>query len=142
MKGYVNNESANEKGFTNGWFRTGDQGVMENGYLRLTGRIKELVNRGGEKISPVEVDGELLAFPGVAEAVCFAVPDEKYGEEVNAAVVWQKGYSGGIDELMKFLEGRIAKFKIPKKVFECIDFPRTATGKIQRRVVANHFLHL
>ena len=88
MHGYKNNPEANADAFANGWFRTGDQGMLDRtGYLTLTGRIKELINRGGEKISPLEVDAILLQHPSVAEAVCFGVPDEKYGECVQAAVV-------------------------------------------------------
>src|SRR5207244_2668277 len=87
-RGYHNNPEANAAAFTNGWFRTGDRGVMDSeGYLTLVGRIKELINRGGEKISPLEVDAALLTHPAVAEAACFAAPDPKYGEEVHAAVV-------------------------------------------------------
>src|SRR5207253_1298638 len=88
MHGYLNNAEANATAFWDGYFRTGDQGVLdENGYLMLTGRLKELINRGGEKISPLEVDAALLEHPAVAEAVAFAAPDAKYGEEVHAAVV-------------------------------------------------------
>src|SRR5207253_6679248 len=86
--GYHNNPEANASSFTNGWFRTGDRGVLDgDGYLTLIGRIKELINRGGEKISPLEVDAALLAHPAVAEVATFGVPDQKYGEEVHAAVV-------------------------------------------------------
>lgn len=137
--GYKNNPSANEVAFAGGWFHTGDQGSLdEDGYLTLTGRIKELVNRGGEKISPLEVDAALLAHPMVKEAVSFAVPDEKYGEEVNAAVI-TKGVVT-VDELTEFALEKLAKFKVPKRLFLCDDLPRTATGKIQRRIVAKHFL--
>jgi acyl-CoA synthetase (AMP-forming)/AMP-acid ligase II len=88
VSGYENNPEANAKSFTNGWFRTGDQGFLdEDGYLRLTGRLKELINRGGEKIGPREIDEVLLTHPAVAEAVCFGVPHPSWGEEVAAAVV-------------------------------------------------------
>eukprot|EP01097_Dermamoeba_algensis_P010588 TRINITY_DN789_c0_g1_i4.p1 TRINITY_DN789_c0_g1~~TRINITY_DN789_c0_g1_i4.p1 ORF type:complete len:212 (-),score=70.77 TRINITY_DN789_c0_g1_i4:867-1502(-) len=146
-KGYHNNPSANEACFTSeGWFRTGDQGYLdEEGYLHLTGRIKELINRGGEKISPVELDAVLLQHPSVAEAVVFAVPDEKYGEEVNAAVVLKDGE--GVkkvdeEELKKFCGEKVVSFKVPKRIFFSDKLPRTATGKIQRRFVAAHFLSL
>ena len=87
-RGYENNPEANEKSFTDGWFRTGDQGFLDaDGYLTLVARIKELINRGGEKISPREIDEVLLAHPSVAEAVCFGVPHKTWGEEVAAAVV-------------------------------------------------------
>lgn len=140
-KGYQNNPEANKTAFAGGWFHTGDQGSLDQeGYLTLTGRIKELINRGGEKISPLEVDAALLAHPDVKEAVSFAVPDEKYGEEVNAAVILNNG--GKVDEngLKEFALEKMAKFKIPKRFFISDDLPRTATGKIQRRIVAKHFL--
>lgn len=141
-KGYHKNEKANEVCFTNGgWFHTGDQGWLDSdGYLTLTGRIKELVNRGGEKISPLEVDAALLGHINVKEAVAFAVPDEKYGEEINAAVILTGETNIGEDELKEFLKGCLAPFKIPKRFFICDDLPRTATGKIQRRIVSKHFL--
>ena len=86
--GYHNNQEANDDSYIDGWFRTGDQGFIDaDGYLNLTGRIKELINRGGEKISPLEVDSILINHPSVNEAVCFAHPDEKYGEVVHAALV-------------------------------------------------------
>lgn len=139
--GYQNNPPANETAFAGGWFHTGDQGMMDAyGYLTLTGRIKELVNRGGEKISPLEVDAVLLAHEAVEQAVSFAVPDEKYGEEVNAAVIFKEGVNIGVEDLERFALNRLAKFKAPKRYFVCSDLPRTATGKIQRRFVAKHFL--
>jgi len=139
MHGYRNNPDANAASFTNGYFRTGDQGVLDaDGYLTLTGRLKELINRGGEKISPLEVDAVLLEHPAVAEAVSFAVPDPKYGEEVHGAVVL-KGQAEA-DDLLAFCRGRLADFKVPKKIHIADALPRTATGKIQRRHVAAHFL--
>ncbi|KAJ2904239.1 hypothetical protein GGI21_004317, partial [Coemansia aciculifera] len=143
--GYLNNAEANAKSFTSdgGWFRTGDQGYIDDdGYLVLTGRIKELINRGGEKISPLELDAVLARGPGVAEAVCFAVEDEMYGQEVNAAVVAKPGAVVTEEMVRQFMEGQVAKFKVPKRVFITHELPRTATGKIQRRVVAEHFVHL
>lgn len=142
-KGYQNNPEANEAAFAGGWFHTGDQGGLDkDGYLMLTGRIKELVNRGGEKISPLEVDAALLSHAGVKEAVAFAVPDEKYGEEVNAAVIWRENEGGTMEELRISMGKRIAAFKMPKRIFFVDNLPRTATGKIQRRIVAKHFLEL
>lgn len=141
--GYANNSEANAEAFAGGWFHTGDQGRLDDdGYLFLTGRLKELVNRGGEKISPLEVDAVLLAHESVTEAVSFAVPDEKYGEEVNAAVILRPEAVGkvGADELHAFAKERLADFKIPKHFFFDTDLPRTATGKIQRRIVSKHFL--
>jgi acyl-CoA synthetase (AMP-forming)/AMP-acid ligase II len=137
-KGYHNNPEANAASFTNGWFRTGDQGVLDaDGYLVLVGRLKELINRGGEKISPREVDEVLLTHPAVAEAVCFGVPDTKYGEEVAAAVVL-RGQANEAD-LVAHCRERLAAFKIPKTIYLVTQIPRTATGKVQRRVVAAAF---
>jgi acyl-CoA synthetase (AMP-forming)/AMP-acid ligase II len=136
--GYHNNATANAASFTRGYFRTGDQGHLDvDGYLRLTGRIKELINRGGEKISPLEVDAALLEHPAVAEAVCFGVPDAKYGEEVHAAVVLKGTATEG--DLAAFCRDRLADFKVPKRIHITAQVPRTATGKIQRRHVAAHF---
>jgi acyl-CoA synthetase (AMP-forming)/AMP-acid ligase II len=138
MGGYRNNPEANAQSFTNGYFRTGDQGFLDaDGYLTLAGRIKELINRGGEKISPLEIDGVLLEHPAVAEAVCFAVPDAKYGEEVHAAVVL-KGEATA-EDVARFCRDRLADFKVPKTIHVTDVLPRTATGKIQRRHVATHF---
>ena len=136
--GYHNNRSANEEAFTNGWFRTGDQGVLSGkSILTLTGRLKELINRGGEKISPLEVDAAILQHPNVSEAVCFGVPDEKYGEAVQAAVVISSGTSES--EIQSFCGQHLADFKIPDRVYIVDELPRTATGKIQRRHVAAKF---
>jgi oxalate---CoA ligase len=141
MRGYRNNPEANACSFTNGYFRTGDQGVLDTeNYLTLTGRLKELINRGGEKISPLEVDAVLLEHPAVAEAVSFAVPDPKYGEEVQGAVVL-KGHADA-REIVAFCRDRLADFKVPKRIHIADALPRTATGKIQRRHVAAHFLSL
>ncbi|KAJ2550827.1 hypothetical protein EV175_003921 [Coemansia sp. RSA 1933] len=140
--GYLNNPDANAKSFTETthWFRTGDQGYIdEDGYVVLTGRIKELIIRGGEKISPLELDAVLLKCPGVAEAVSFAVSDEIYGQEVNAAVVPRDAATLTEDQVTAFMLEHVAKFKAPKRVFIATELPRTATGKIQRRVVAEHF---
>jgi oxalate---CoA ligase len=139
MHGYLNNPEANASSFTNGYFRTGDQGVLDaDGYLMLTGRLKELINRGGEKISPLEVDAALLEHPAVAEAVSFAAPDAKYGEEVHAAVVLKGAATTA--EIQAFCSQRLADFKVPKVIHVTQAVPRTATGKIQRRHVAAHFL--
>jgi len=136
--GYHNNDDANKDAYVQGWFRTGDQGfVDEDGYLNLTGRIKELINRGGEKISPLEVDGGLMNHPSVTEAVCFAFPDEKYGEVVHAAIVPNSEISE--KEIQDFCSNSLAAFKIPEKVHFTDNLPRTATGKIQRRNVAKFF---
>lgn len=135
IQAYENNPEANAKSFTNGWFRTGDEGVLdEEGYLRLTGRIKELINRGGEKIAPREIDDVLLTHPAVAEAVCFGIPHPTWGEEVAAAVVLREPATEA--ELMAYCRERLADFKCPKKYFLVKSIPRTATGKVQRLNVA------
>lgn len=117
-KGYLNNPGANETSFTkDGFFRTGDQGKQdEDGYVIITGRIKELINKGGEKISPVELDNVIAQNPAVGEAVAFALADEMYGQDVGLAVVLKDGQTIGEDELRKWISERLAKFKVPKKV--------------------------
>jgi acyl-CoA synthetase (AMP-forming)/AMP-acid ligase II len=138
-RGYHNNPEANAAAFTHGWFRTGDRGILDgDGYLTLIGRIKELINRGGEKISPLEVDAALLSHPAVAEAASFGAPDAKYGEEVHAAVVL-KG-SATEAALQAHCLKLLADFKVPKVVYITPELPRTATGKVQRRHVAAAFL--
>ncbi|HWP47322.1 MAG TPA: acyl--CoA ligase [Candidatus Limnocylindrales bacterium] len=138
IQGYENNPEANISSFVNRWFRTGDQGVLDgDGYLRLIGRIKELINRGGEKISPREIDEVLLTHPAVTEAVCFGVPHPTWGEEVAAAVVLQQQVSES--DLLRYCQDRLADFKCPKKIYLVDSIPRTATGKIQRRAVAEAF---
>ncbi|KAL8232570.1 hypothetical protein R6Q57_002348 [Mikania cordata] len=139
--GYKNNPEANKSAFLFGWFHTGDIGYLDSdGYLHLVGRIKELINRGGEKISPIEVDAVLLSHPDVAQAVCFGVPDDKYGEEINCAVIPREGSDLDEEEVLKFCKKNLAAFKVPKRVFITDSVPKTATGKIQRRIVAEHFL--
>jgi acyl-CoA synthetase (AMP-forming)/AMP-acid ligase II len=136
--GYEGNQKANAESFTDGWFRTGDQGHLdEDGYLRLTGRIKELINRGGEKISPPEIDALLLTHPAVAEAVCFGIPDRVYGEAVAAAVVLKDPASEA--DLIAHCRSSLAEFKVPKVIHIVDSIPRGATGKIQRRTVAASF---
>lgn len=136
--GYENNPEANATSFTNGWFRTGDQGTLDaNGYLTLLGRLKELINRGGEKISPREIDEALLSHPAVAEAVSFGLPHPIWGEEVAVAVVL-RGEASEAD-LQRYCREQLAEFKVPKKVFVVDAIPRTATGKVQRRHVAAAF---
>jgi acyl-CoA synthetase (AMP-forming)/AMP-acid ligase II len=138
-RGYRNNPEANAASFTQGWFRTGDRGVLDgDGYLTLIGRIKELINRGGEKISPLEVDAALLSHPAVAEAATFAAPHPKYGEEVHAAVVLKGDVT--TEGLQAHCCERLADFKVPKVIHVAKELPRTATGKVQRRHVAAHFL--
>ncbi len=140
VSGYENNPEANATSFTGGWFRTGDQGTIDDaGYLRLIGRLKEMINRGGEKISPRELDEVLMTHPAVAEAVCFGVPHASWGEEVAAAVTLKPEATASEAELQAFCKERIAEFKRPKKIHIVDTIPRTATGKIQRRAVAAVF---
>ncbi|KAL8534414.1 hypothetical protein ACS0TY_010434 [Phlomoides rotata] len=140
-KGYKNNPEANQSAFQFGWFHTGDLGFIDSdGYLHLVGRIKELINRGGEKISPIEADAILLSHPDIAQAVAFGVPDEKYGEEINCAVIPREGSNLDDAEVTRFCKKNMAAFKVPKKVYITDSLPKTATGKIQRRIVAEHFL--
>ncbi|PWS36508.1 AMP-dependent synthetase [Falsiroseomonas bella] len=132
-KGYEANPEANAKAFTNGWFRTGDQGMFdEDGFLMLTGRLKELINRGGEKVSPLEVDGVLSAHPAVAQVLCFAIPHPKLGEEVGAAVVLREGSECTERELRDFCAKSLADFKVPRKVVFVPEIPKGATGKLMR----------
>jgi acyl-CoA synthetase (AMP-forming)/AMP-acid ligase II len=138
IRGYENNPEANATSFVDGWFRTGDQGFLDaNGYLTLTGRLKEMINRGGEKISPREIDEVLLTHPAVAEAVCFGTPHATWGEEVAAAVVLRDAATES--DLLAFCKERLADYKRPKQIHITDAIPRTATGKIQRRVVAQAF---
>jgi acyl-CoA synthetase (AMP-forming)/AMP-acid ligase II len=138
IRGYENNPEANATSFVDGWFRTGDQGCLDpDGYLTLVGRIKELINRGGEKVSPREIDEVLLAHPAVAEAVSFGVPHPTWGEEVAAAVVLSEPASES--DLLTYCKDRLAEFKRPKQIHITETIPRTATGKIQRRLVAEAF---
>lgn len=131
--GYRNNPDDNAAAFTNGWFRTGDQGVMdEQGYLRLTGRLKEIINRGGEKISPREVDEVLLDHPAVEQAVTFALPHEKLGEEVAAALILKEGTTASEKEIREFAGHRLADFKVPRKIVVLDEIPKGPTGKLQR----------
>jgi len=140
-KGYKNNPEANKSGFQFGWFHTGDLGYFDSdGYLHLVGRIKELINRGGEKISPIELDAVLLSYLDISQAVAFGVPDDKYGEEVNCAVIPREGVTIDEAEVLRFCKKNLAAFKVPKRVFITDSLPRTATGKIQRRIVSEHFL--
>jgi acyl-CoA synthetase (AMP-forming)/AMP-acid ligase II len=132
-KGYEANPDANLKGFANGWFRTGDQGTLdEEGYLRITGRLKELINRGGEKVSPLEVDEIIMDHPAVAQIVTFAMPHDKLGEEVAAAVVLREGQTATERELRDFAARRLADFKVPRKIVFLPEIPKGATGKLQR----------
>ena len=131
--GYEGNPEANAKAFDHSWFRTGDQGYLdEDGYLFLTGRLKEIINCGGEKISPREIDEALMGHPAVAQAVAFAVPDPRLGEAVGAAVVLKTGALATAAELRHFVAAHLADFKVPYHLKIVIEIPKGPTGKIQR----------
>ena len=133
IDGYENNPEADRVAFTSGWFRTGDEGCVDaDGYLFLTGRLKEQINRGGEKVSPLEVDEALLGHEAVSEAVTFAMPHPKLGEEVAAAVVTVEGASVTERELRRFLSESLAAFKVPRRVLFLDELPKGPTGKLQR----------
>ena len=136
--GYVNNPVATAEAFFSGWFRTGDRGVLTDGYLYLEGRLKEMIIRGGENISPAEIEQVLLSHPAVADAVCFGVADDKYGELVAAAVTLTQDAEARA--LIDHCRGQLAAFKVPTTIYIVPQIPRTATGKVQRRRVAEHVL--
>ena len=132
-RGYENNPAANADAFTRGWFRTGDQGTMSaDGYITITGRLKEIINRGGEKISPREVDEVLMDHPAIQQVVTFAVPHPKLGEDVATAVVLREGASLSEKEVREFAARRLADFKVPRTVLFLPEIPKGATGKLQR----------
>ena len=132
MQGYVDAE-ANRQSFTQGWLRTGDQGFLDpEGYLFITGRFKEIINRGGEKIAPREVDDVLMEHPAVAQAVAFAMPDVRLGEDIAAAVVLHKHISATESDLRQYAATRLAAFKVPRRVLVVEDLPRGPIGKLQR----------
>ena len=131
--GYENNPTANAENFTNGWFRTGDQGVLdEDRFLKITGRLKEIINRGGEKIAPLEVDNVIQAHPAVAQTVTFSMPHPKLGEEVAAAIVLNEGAEITDREIKNFVSEKLADFKVPRKILFLDEIPKGATGKMQR----------
>ena len=131
--GYINNPDANAKDFINGWFRTGDLGIMDSdGYVKVTGRLKEIINRGGEKIAPLEVDEVLLDHPAIDQVCTFAIPHEKLGEEVGSILVLKEGEAVAKDEIQRFARERLAPFKVPSEVVFLPDIPKGPTGKVQR----------
>ena len=131
--GYAANAAANETAFDNGWFRTGDLGRFDpEGYLFISGRLKEIINRGGETISPREIDEALLDHPAVSAALAFAVPDRRLGEQVAAAVVVEPGVEITERDLRNFASLRIAPFKVPRRILFLDEIPKGPTGKLQR----------
>src|ERR1700694_2621096 len=141
FRGYANNPEANARAFVNGWFRTGDEGYLDTDcYLHLTGRIKDIIIRGGENIAPHEVDEVLLRNPAVAAAVTFGCPHPVLGEEVAAVVVLNEGFDASQADLVKHCREVLADYKVPKKIYFVKSIPTTATGKIRRRAVATALL--
>jgi oxalate---CoA ligase len=138
MSEYVNNPAATAAAFYRGWFRTGDRGVLREGYLYLEGRLKEMIIRGGENIAPAEIEEALMSHPAVSDAVCFGVADEKYGELVAAAVTLTQDTEPAA--LIGHCRGRLAPFKVPVAVHVLAEIPRTPTGKVQRRRVGEFVL--
>ena len=133
MGGYVDNPEANATAFSGDWFRTGDQGFRDaDGYFTITGRLKELINRGGEKISPREIDEALLEHPAVAQAVAFAVPHPKLGEEIAAAIVLQEGFDLTQRQVREFAAERLAGFKVPRQILFVDGIPKGPSGKLKR----------
>ena len=138
--GYDNNPEANKNSFTNEWFRTGDQGYFDqNGYLKISGRLKEIINKGGEKISPLEVDNVLMDHPLIEQAVCFGYEDKMLGEDIAAAIIVKEGKNCSETDVKTYAQEKLAKFKIPKKIFFVNEIPKGATGKLQRNVLAKNF---
>lgn len=135
-KGYLNNLAANTESFRNDWFYTGDQGKLDSdGYLYLTGRIKEIINRAGEKISPREVDEAFLEHPAVAQAIAFPIPDERLGEDIGVAVVLRDSSQASEQlqhEFRMFVSRRLAEFKVPRRIIFVPEIPNGPTGKPQR----------
>ena len=138
--GYENDPAANQRVLRDGWFRTGDQGCMDaDGYLTLLGRLDDVINRGGEKIAPPEVDAALLEHPAVALAVSFPVPHPTLHQEIAAAVVLQRGQHAGESELRQFVSERLAAFKVPREILITDALPQGPTGKLSRKAMAEHF---
>ena len=138
--GYENNPEANKNSFSNGWFRTGDQGYFDkDGYLKISGRLKEIINKGGEKISPLEVDNVLMDHPLVEQAVCFGYEDKMLGEEIATAIIVKEGMNCSEEEVKIYANEKLAKFKVPKKIFFVNEIPKGATGKLQRNTLAKKF---
>lgn len=137
--GYENNIEANAKAYTNGWFRTGDQGYLDDdGYLFINGRLKEIINRGGEKVSPREIDEALLEHPGISQAVAFAVSHPTLGEDIAAAVIL-KDEQLTVPQMREYLFGKLADFKVPSQILIVDEIPKGSTGKVQRIGLAEKF---
>lgn len=139
-RGYLANPAETARGFSDGWLRTGDLGALDkDGHLSLTGRIKNLINRGGEKISPEHVEDILAGCPGVAEAAVFAIPDATYGQRVGAAVVVREGECVGSEEILRYCRDRLAAFEVPDRLAFVDALPYTAKGGLDRRAVEDRY---
>lgn len=141
-RGYLANPAETAHNFADGWFRTGDLGSLdEDGYLFLTGRIKNIINRGGEKISPEHVEDILAGYPGVTEAAVFAIPDATYGQRVGAAVVVREGESIGSEQILRYCRNRLSAFEIPDRLEVVAALPHTAKGGLDRMAVEGRYAH-
>jgi acyl-CoA synthetase (AMP-forming)/AMP-acid ligase II len=141
-RGYLADPDETAHNFADGWFRTGDLGSLdEDGYLFLTGRIKSMINRGGEKISPEHVEDILGGCPGVAEAAVFAIPDAIYGQRVGAAVVVREGESIGSEQILQYSRSRLSAFEVPDRLEVVAALPHTSKGGLDRREVAAQYAH-
>ena len=139
--GYLSNPNANAESFVDGWFHTGDLGSLDrDGYLFIKGRLKEVINRGGEKIAPSDIDSVLLSNPKVFEAASFGEPDTIYGEVVQAAVSVRPGMQLTEDELRDYCRSALIGYEVPERIHIVTDFPRTAKGSIDRSALARRFL--
>ena len=140
ISGYLNAPELNHASFLNGWFKTGDIGSLdEDGFLTVHGRLNDVINRGGEKISPVEIDDALMRHPAVAEAAAFSVRHPRLGEDVAAAVVLRTGMTATPVELRRFLQDQLASFKIPRRITIQDQLPKGKTGKVLRRQLSASF---
>src|SRR5437868_3408703 len=133
MSGYDGDPMATQAAFAGDWFKTGDHGFFDDGgYLFVVGRSREIINRGGEKIAPREVDEVLLEHPAVAEAVTFAVPHPTLGEDIASAIVLRQPAAATPHDIRRFVVGRVADFKVPRQVLIVSELPKGPTGKVQR----------
>ncbi len=139
--GYLDNPRANSASFVDGWFRSGDLGSRDaDGYLFVRGRLKEIINRGGEKISPGDIDEVLLSHPKVLDALSFGEPDAVYGEIVQAAVILRPGMEATEGELRDYCRSKLSAFEVPERIYMVAEFPRTAKGSTDRRALALRFV--
>jgi fatty-acyl-CoA synthase len=134
MRGYYGDPEATGKAIdAQGWLHSGDLGTMDaDGYLRITGRLKDMIARGGEKIFPAEIEEFLFTHPKIAQVAVFGVPDPRYGEEVMAWIQLRSGETASADEIRTYCQGRIAHYKIPRYIEFVDEFPMTVTGKLQK----------